>query len=271
MAVALDLKDVIYEKRRRIALVTIDNAKLENCITDRVDRDLWAVWRDFRDDDALDVAVLTGAGDKSFCSGWDLKRYAPMVSKMSGPDLQRRAADGHGLGGITRGIDVYKPIIAAINGYCLAGGMELALACDIRITAEHATFGVVNRRWGVGAESGLSQRLPHVVGLGNALELILTGKWFDAEEAFRIGFVNNVVPKDELMEACLAMAEQIAGYPQASLRADKEAMLRGLGRPLHDALWIENTMWNTAVGDSELIEGTRAFAEKRAYKRKDDA
>ena len=267
METAMNQTAVRYEKTDRIAFVTIDNAEHENCISQAVDDAMWTIWRDFREDDSVDVAIVRGEGDKSFCSGWDLRRYAPEIARASGSELQRRAAWGPGLGGITRGIDVFKPIIAAINGYCLAGGMELALACDIRITADHATFGVVNRRWGVGCESGLSQRLPHVVGLGHAMELILSGRWFDAQEAYRMGFVSEVVAKDKLMDRAVEMANTIIGYPQGSLRADKESILRGLGRSLHDGLWIENTMFNTAVRESELIEGTAAFVEKREYKR----
>src|SRR5437016_373797 len=161
--VALRLRKVRYEKKGHIAFVTIDNAKHENCLEEQVDHDLWGVWRDFRDDPKLYVAILTGAGTKSFCAGSDLRYYVETISKRSPERNRRRAHEGPNLGGITKGIDVWKPIIAAVNGYCLAGGMELAMACDIRIAADHATFGVVNRRWNVGAESGLTQRLENTL------------------------------------------------------------------------------------------------------------
>ena len=146
---------------------------------------MWTIWRDFREDDSVDVAIVRGEGDKSFCSGWDLRRYAPEIARASGSELQRRAAWGPGLGASPAASTSSSRSSAAINGYCLAGGMELALACDIRITADHA-LSVSSPALGRGCESGLSQRLPHVVGLGHAMELILTGRWFDAQEAYRM-------------------------------------------------------------------------------------
>lgn len=267
---SLELSKVIYEKKGRIAYVTIDNAAKENCLTEEVDHDLWRVWYDFRDDPELYVAILRGAGDKSFCSGSDLAYYVENISKRTPEWNRRRALEGPNLGGITKGLNVWKPIIAAVNGYCLAAGMELAMACDIRVAADHATFAVANRRWNVGAESGLTQRLPHIVGLGNALELLLTGRWIDATEAHRIGFVNRVVPAAELMDACTEMAETICAFPQSSLRVDKEACIRGLGLPLEEGLRLENTLWNTNLGLSDTVEGPRAFVEKRPFTPKQD-
>jgi enoyl-CoA hydratase len=263
--VALRLRRVRYEKKGRIALVTIDNAARENCLTEEVDHDLWKVWADFRDDPTLFVAILTGAGAKSFCAGSDLRDYVNRISKRSPEWNRRRAHAGPNLGGITKGLDVWKPIIAAINGYCLAGGMELAMACDIRVAADHARFGVVNRRWNVGAESGLTQRLPHIVGLGHALDLLITGRWFDAKEAYRIGFVTRVVKRARLMAECTKLAEQICAYPQSSLRTDKEACLRGLGLTLEEGLRLENTLWNTNLTLPDTLEGPRAFVEKRRF------
>lgn len=267
---ALDLSKVIYQKTGHIAYVTIDNAAKENCLSEQVDHDLWKVWYDFRDDPELYVAILTGAGEKSFCSGSDLAAYVENVSKRTAEWNRRRALEGPNLGGITKGINVWKPIIGAINGHCLAAGMELAMACDIRVAADHAVFGVANRRWNVGAESGLTQRLPHIVGLGNALELLITGRWFDAAEAYRIHFVNRVVPARDLMPACTEMAEQICQFPQSSLRTDKEACVRGLGLPLEEGLRLENTLWNTNLALSDTVEGPRAFVAKRPFTPKQD-
>ncbi len=144
------------------------------------------------------------------------------------------------------------------------------MACDIRVAADHAVVGVANRRWNVGAESGLTQRLPHIVGLGNALELLLTGRWIDAEEGFRIGFFNRVVPGAELMAACTEMAEGICAFPQSSIRVDKEACIRGLGLPLEEGLRLENALWNTNLTLSDTVEGPRAFVEKRAFEPEQD-
>lgn len=262
---ALKLKKVRYEKKGYIAFVTIDNAEKENCLTEEVDQDLWKVWYDFRDDPGLYVAILTGAGSKSFCAGSDLGHYVATVAHRSPEANRRRAYEGPNLGGITKGIPVWKPIIAAINGFCLAGGMELAMACDIRIAADHARFGVVNRRWNVGAESGLTQRLPHIVGLGVALDLLITGRWFDAKEAYRINFVSRVVKRSRLMDACTRLAEEICAYPQSSLRTDKEACIRGLGLTLEEGLRLENLLWNTNLSLPDTLAGPLAFVEKRRF------
>ncbi|MFQ5896866.1 MAG: enoyl-CoA hydratase/isomerase family protein [Candidatus Methylomirabilia bacterium] len=262
---ALKLKNVIHKKRGHTAYVTINNPERENCLTEQVDHDLWAVWRDFGDDPGMYVAILTGAGTNSFCAGSDLRDYVRRVARMSPEALRRRAYEGPNLGGITKGISVWKPIIAVINGYCLAGGMELAMACDIRIAANHARFGVVNRRWNVGCESGRTQRLPHIVGLGVALDLILTGRWFDAKEAREIHFVSRVVSRGRLMDEATALAEQICSYPQSSLRTDKEALVRGLGMPLEEGLRLECSLWNTNLGLRDTLQGPRAFVEKRNF------
>jgi enoyl-CoA hydratase len=237
---------VRYEKQAGgVVLITINNASRENCIDEEVHEGLCEAWVKFRKDPELNVAVLTGAGEKSFCSGWDIKGYAKRTSTLSLNDLRERAAYEPGLGGLTRGVEVYKPIIAAINGYCLAGGMELAMACDIRFSVPEAQFGVLNRRWDIGCESGLTQRLPHIVGLGNALDL------------------NQVVPREALLDKALEYARQIAALPQASLRTDKESVLRGLGRPLQDGLWMENTLWNSTVHSEELENGISRFGARQ--------
>ncbi|MBP0621167.1 enoyl-CoA hydratase/isomerase family protein [Cupriavidus sp. LEh25] len=260
-----EFQAIRYEKHEGgIVLITIDNSRSENCIDERVHEDLCRAWLAFRADPELNVAVLTGAGEKSFCAGWDIKGYAKQTKGQKLEALRNRASFGPGLGGLTRGIDVFKPIVAAINGYCLAGGMEIAMACDIRIGAAEAEFGVLNRRWDIGCESGLTQRLPHIVGLGNALDLIISGRKFDAEEAHRIGFLNRVVPRESVVSAAMEYARGIAALPQTSIRADKESVLRGLGRSLSDGLWMENTLWNTTVHSEDLEQGIERFASRRA-------
>lgn len=262
-----DFPGVRYEKLEgAVVVITIDNARYENCIDEQVHEGLCRAWQAFRSDATLNVAVLTGAGDKTFCSGWDIKGYAKRTAGQTAEALRERAAYGYGLGGITRGIEVYKPVIAAINGYCLAGGMELAMSCDIRLATEDASFGVLNRRWDIGCESGLTQRLPHIVGLGNALDMIITGRAIDAAEAHRIGFLNRVLPKSDLLSEAIALARSISELPQGSIRADKESVLRGLGRHLSDGLWIENSLWNTTVRSEELEEGIQKFSTRDASK-----
>ncbi len=160
-------------------------------------------------------------------------------------------------------MSIFKPIIAAINGICYAGRLELALAADIRIAAEHSMIGVLNRRWNVGLGDGGTQRLWRVVGLGRAFELILTGKEIDAYEAYRIGLVNEVVPKDKLMKRALELAGLIASYPQGSIRMDKEALIRGIGTSLEEGLRIENLLFWSLVLNKDFFEGQLAFTEKR--------
>ena len=166
--------------------------------------------------------------------------------------------------GYTRKADIFKPIIAAVNGYCFAGGLEIALCADIRIAAEHAEFGVLNRRWNVGLGDGGTQRLPRVVGLGRAMELIILGKRIDAQEAYRIGLVNEIVPSGELMARVTALAESICEFPQGAIRTDKEAVMRGLGTPLEEGLpHRRGDVHDAASARHDFYEGPRSFAEKR--------
>src|SRR5437660_3918728 len=145
--------------------------------------------------------------------------------------------------------------------------MELAMACDIRIAADHARFGVVNRRWNVGAESGLTQRLPHIVGLGVALGLLITGRWFDAKEAYRINFGTKVVKAARLKDECTRLAEQICEYPQSSLRTGKEACIRGTGLTLEEGLRLENTLWNTNLSLPRRVTRSPSRAPPPATRR----
>jgi enoyl-CoA hydratase len=261
---------VLYEKRNRVAYITINRPKVMNCVDPPTAQALVEAWEDFRDDGETYVAVITGAGDKAFCAGFDLKEIGRAWLPRSPNEVRRFIYSHPGFMGYTRRADIFKPIIAAVNGYCFAGGLETALCADIRIAAAHAEFGVLNRRWNVGLGDGGTQRLPRVVGLGRAMDLIITGRRIDVQEAYRIGLVNEVVPRDRLMARVTELAEAICELPQGAIRTDKEAVMRGLGTPLEEGLRLEGSTFMTLIGQSDFYEGPKAFAEKRKPSFKQD-
>jgi enoyl-CoA hydratase/carnithine racemase len=229
---------VLYEKRDRIAYVTINRPEAKNAIDPETHDLLWQTWEDFRDDDSLDVAILTGAGD-AFCAGADLKTYIPPWIQGATP---RKVRDNvhTGIGGLTRGLHrIYKPVIAAVNGWALAGGLETALACDIRIASERAMFGSFEARRGYHHGDGGIVRLVNTCGSGIALEMLLTAEPIDAERALRCNLVSRVVEHDRLMEEAERAARQILRNSQVAVRSAKETILDVIGRPLDDQLRIE--------------------------------
>ena len=261
---------VLYEKKNHLVVITINRPEVMNCIDPETDKGLADAWTRFKEDDEAFVAIITGASDHAFCSGADLKAWPPFATKKDAHFHRRRAFDGPGFGGLTRGIDIFKPILAAINGHCFAGGLEIALAADIRIASEQAEFGCLERRWNVGLGDGGTQRLWRVVGLGRAMDLILTGRRINAREALAIGLVNEVVPKDQVLKRCLDLAEMLTQFPQGAIRTDKEAVLRGIGEPLTEGLRIEAMLFNTLIGTHDFTEGPQAFTEKRKPQWKND-
>ncbi len=253
---------VLYEQKDRVVTITINRPEAMNAIDPETHEALVAAWTRFRDDDGAWVAILTGAGDRAFSAGADLKKMIPAAFS-GGRGYDPVAHNAYGLGGITRGLEIWKPMIAAINGFCLAGGLEQALACDFRIAAEHARFGLTEVRWAIMPGAGGTQRLPRVVGLTRAMEMILTAEPIDAQEALRIGLVNRVVPLPRLMEEARALAQTLCERGPLALRAAKEAVLRGLSLPLADGLRLEAFLAGTLRGTEDAAEGPRAFAEKR--------
>lgn len=253
---------ILFEKRPPIALITLNRPDSMNALDFEADEALLDIWREFRDDDNLLVAILTGAGDRAFCSGADLKAFTPLLAGLGPWDLRRRVADP-GFGGITRSFELWKPVIAAINGYAISGGLELALACDIRLAASTAEFGSQEVRWGFHHCDGGTVRLPLIVGLGNALKMILTGERIDAAEALRIGLVSEVVESHSLLARAEEMALAIARNGPLGVRSAKETVTRALGRPLEDALRLEYLHFSSLVATEDYAEGPRAFAEKR--------
>jgi enoyl-CoA hydratase/carnithine racemase len=253
-----DYKNILYDKRGHIAYVTINRPDRRNAIDPATSHDLKAAFEDFKADDDAWIAILTGAGDQSFSAGADL---VAMSASLSG------GGDGVPMnvpfGGITRGYECWKPIIAAINGYCLAGGLEIALSCDIRIAAEHAQFGLPEPKRAIIPAAGGTQRLPRAVPLAFAMELLLTGDRFDAATALRFGLVSRVVPQTELMATADGIAGRILECGPLAVRSIKQAILRGREMSLEDGLKLEGQLAGPIFGTADAREGPRAFAEKR--------
>jgi enoyl-CoA hydratase/carnithine racemase len=252
---------VLYEKRDRIAYVTINRPEAKNAVDPETHELLWQTWEDFRDDDSLDVAIVTGSGD-AFCAGADLKTYIPPIIEDGTPRWVRDNV-ATGLGGLTRGLHrIYKPVIAAVNGWALAGGFETALACDIRIASERAMFGSFEVRRGYHHGDGGIVRLVNVCGAGIALELLLTGEPIDARRALQCNLVSKVVPHERLIEEAELVAQQILRNSQIAVRSAKETILDVIGRPLDDQLRIEALNAYACADPEETMSLLRRFYEK---------
>jgi len=256
---------IIYEKRNRVAYITINRPEARNAIDAETGQALSQAWQDFRDDDEVWIAVLTGAGEKSFSAGADLKSLIPNLSRVStsGNGASAERANDGGFGGITRGFECWKPMIAAINGHCIAGGFEMMLACDLRIAVENATFGLAEVRWGIIPGAGGTQRLPRSSPLAKAMEIILTGEPISAQEAYRLGLINKVVPQGELMNEVDRLVGTLLERGPLALRAAKQAILQGLNMSMEEGMQLEQRLFRYLLGTEDAREGPRAFAEKR--------
>ena len=240
------------ERKGRSFVVTINRPEVRNAVDGETAGLLFEAVESFRRDESVDVLILTGAGELAFSSGADLKNIESLVA--------RPGADESGPMGFTRITDLPKPTIAAVNGYCLAGGVELACWCDFRIAARNASFGILDRRWGVPLVDGGTQRLPRIVGLGNALYLIETGVLIDADHALRIGLVQEVVPEGQALARALELAETMSAYPQTSLRNDRQNAYEGVSLPLFEGLMLERQLLQDSIGDPEMAEWLRRYA-----------
>jgi enoyl-CoA hydratase/carnithine racemase len=248
-------ENILYEKNGAVAIVTINRPDKLNSIDAATSRELLRAWSDFRDDPDLRVAILTGFGDRAFSSGMDLVASAEGESQFG--------FDSVAFGGFTKRLPIYKPIIAAINGFCLAGGLELALTCDIRICVPEARFGLPEVRWAIIPGAGGTQRLPRAIPQAWANYMILTGEYIDAPTAERIGLVSHVVPREELLDKAMEIANVICERGPLAVRAAKEAILRGQNMPLEDGLAYEEVLEMRLMATEDAQEGPRAFAEKR--------
>ncbi len=256
------MNKVIYEKRGKIAYVTMNDPDNRNAIDLEMHEELWETWRDFRDDDEVEVAILTGAGDDAFCAGANLKTHFPKWIREADAMLPRKKVND-GLGGITRGLHrIYKPIIAAVNGWALAGGLENAMACDIRIASERAMFGSFEVRRGFHHGDGGIVRMVNTCGVGIALEMNLTGEPIDAQRALQCNMVSRVVPHEDLMREAEAMAAKILRNDPWAVRSAKETILNVIGRPLDDQLTYEAFTGYSGAANPTITQLLGKFYDK---------
>jgi enoyl-CoA hydratase len=258
----MEYETIRYELEDHVAVLTYDRPEQRNAVSRRMNDELHHAWRRFRDDNEAFVLVITGAGE-AFCAGWDLQDAADWP-RPDWDEYRVHLHDADGVCGYTRRADVFKPVIAAVNGWAVAAGLENALLADIRIAAANAVFGALERRWNIVAGDGMTVRLPLVVGWAKAMELIITGRPVEAEEALRIGLANEVVPEGKALERALELAHQIAGLPQGAIRSDKETMVRNVGRTYEEQLRQEAELaWSMFQRKDSMRDGAKAFRERR--------
>ena len=246
-----------YVKEGKIAIFTINHPEAFNAMNVAGLRELGEAMADFRDDPEVWIGIITGAGEKSFCAGADIRDMLPFL-KENLPDHPENVPATH-----FRGLDIWKPLIAAINGVALGGGLEIACACDIRVMSERAKLGVPEVGLGLIPGWGGTQRLPRLMPGCKAAELMFTGKPIDAAEAYRIGLVNAVVPPDQVMAKAREYAEAILAMGPLAVRAAKQAMLQGSSLTLEKGLELENTLFGKLVHSEDHAEGSDAFLNKR--------
>jgi len=258
-----------YRKNdEHIVLITIDRPEARNACDIYHFRDLAKAWRDFNADNDAWVAIITGV-ERNFMSGADLKTFIPQVTQ-----LQKQIAKGgvdeidgcrlsDAVDAVLRNTKIYKPIIAAVNGPCVAGGMEMLGGIDIRIATEHASFGVMEPKQGLFAGGGTTVRLPRQLSFPAAMEFLLTAERFSAKRALELGLINEIVPEDQLLDKAYDWARRIAVNAPLAVQATKESVLRGLRENMKDAYKIESELSQKVFSSEDAKEGPRAFAEKR--------
>jgi enoyl-CoA hydratase/carnithine racemase len=254
----MKLEFVKYEKRNHIAYITFNRPERMNALHPPCHIEMDGVWDDFMADKSMWVAIVTGAGEKAFSAGNDLRWTAENRGQV---DQMLRSKGG--FAGITARFDIYKPIIAAVNGFALGGGFEIALACDIIIAAEHARFGLPEPRVGLAAAAGGVHRLPRHIPLKIAMGMMLTGKHITAAEAHQWGIANEVVPLKDLMATSEKWAAEIMECSPLSVQASKQAALDGLGIPVKDAMAKPYEILSKLFRSKDAVEGPLAFSEKR--------
>ena len=247
---------VNYKLEGRIATITLNRPEAYNSIDICTLKELHDALIVFRDNEDAWVSIITGAGDKSFCSGADITEMLPFLKANANKPWEIPQTP-------LNDMELYKPIIGAINGSALGGGLEIALICDIRIAAEHARFGCPEVNLGIMPGWGATQRLPRIIPRAKATELVFSGKPINAQEAYRIGLVNEVVPKTELMSRAQKWAEDLCQVSPLGIRAAKEAMIRGYSLPLDDGIKLESALFSYLLGTEDFVEGRDAFLNKR--------
>jgi len=245
-----------YKKEGKIAIFTLNRPEALNSMDPTGMKELSQALIDFRNDNELWVGIITGVGERAFCAGADIKTMLPYMKEIRGQIWQLPPT-------ILRGLDLWKPMVAAVNGVCVGGGLEIAIACDIRIAAENATFGSPEVRLGLIPGWGATQRLPRVIPWAKAAEMLFTGRPIDAQEAYRVGLVNKVVTLAELMTEAKKMAETLLEPAPLAVRAAKQAMYQGTSVDLQEGLQIEAMLNDFCMSTQDFEEGTKAFVEKR--------
>jgi enoyl-CoA hydratase/carnithine racemase len=256
-ATAMALENVLYETKGAIGYVTLNRPKVLNALNQRTWDELKAAFEDARDDADVRGVILTGAGDKAFIAGADINELAQVTA------VQAERSSAHGQDVLNLIENLGKPVIAAVNGFALGGGCETAMACTIRIASENARFGQPEVKLGVIPGGGGTQRLPRLVGKGRALQLILSGEIISAQEAYRIGLVNEVVPAAQLITRAEAILSQIFSNAPLAVKYSLEAVNKGLETSQAEGLSLEASLFGLCAGSDDKKEGTSAFLEKR--------
>ena len=259
-AAAPALENVLYEKKDGIAYVTLNRPKVLNALNQRTWQDFRAAFEDARDDATVRGVILTGAGDKAFIAGADISEIAHLTA------VEAEQSSRYGQDVLTLIENLGKPVIAAVNGFALGGGCETAMACTLRVASEHARFGQPEVSLGIIPGGGGTQRLPRLVGKGRALQLILSGAMITAQEAYRIGLVNEVVSATDLIPRAEAILKQIFANAPVAIRFSLEAVNRGLETSQAEGMALEASLFGLCAGTEDKNEGTQAFLQKRAAK-----
>jgi enoyl-CoA hydratase len=258
---------LLYEKIEGVAYITLNRPERRNALTPELVCRLADAIQDYAADDSLRAAIITGAGDKAFCAGGDLGTMIPLLTgaRLPGDEWDRRVLNDPVVMAASslRDYPLYKPVIAAINGSCLAGGAELILGTDIRVAAEHATFGFPEAKRAVIPFAGSMVRLPRQIAFSKAMEMMLIGDPIGAQEAYRIGLVNHVVPAAEVLPKAEAIARRIAENGPLAVQRIKETVVRGSGLTLQEGYVIEDESRRIVLASEDAKEGPRAFIEKR--------
>jgi enoyl-CoA hydratase len=258
---------LLFEVRNHIAYLTVNRPEVHNAMNPEAIVQLADAWQRVNQDDDVRVAIVTGAGDKAFSAGADLARMIPLLTGARKPEDEwdQRLKENRRLGdhALLRGYDVDKPIIAAVNGFCIAGAFELMQATDLRVAADHARFGLQEVKWAIIPASGSLVRLPRQMPYCKAMEILLTGNLIDAHEAHRLGLVNYVVPAGEVMAKAEELAAAIAANGPIAVRAIKEGVRRAVGHTFEEGFKIENEVARPVMKSEDAREGPRAFMEKR--------
>lgn len=261
------MSTVIYEKSQNIVTITMNRPEKHNAMNPQMLVELAEAWGDYRDDPDARVAILTGAGDKAFCAGADLGSLVPLFTRSRGPEddwdealLRDRSIQ---MTAILRGFELYKPVIAAVNGLALAGGTEVVGACDLRVAAPHATLGLSEVKRGIAPGGGSMVRLARQIPYAKAMQILLTGEAMSAQEAHRIGLVNEIVPAEELLQRSMSLGRLVADNAPLAVQACKEVVLRTSGLSFDEANRVEDEVAVRILKTRDAVEGPLAFVEKR--------